>query len=68
MLRARGPAPDDGAQLRPDLDVADDHHVEPLAAGDLASFRSAALARLSGEAYAVATWVAALSVRPAPGS
>ena len=53
MLRAREPAPDDGAQLRPDLDVADDRHVEPLAAGDLASFRSAALARLSGEAYAV---------------
>ncbi len=53
MLRAREPAPDDGAQLRPDLDVDDDRHVEPLAAGDLASFRSAALARLSGEAYAV---------------
>jgi len=53
MLRAREPAPDDGAQLRPDLDVPDDHHVEPLAAGDLVSFRSAALARLSGEAYAV---------------
>src|SRR4029078_2546346 len=27
MLRAREPAPDDG-QLRPDLDVPDDHHVE----------------------------------------
>ena len=53
MLRAREPAPDDGALLRPDLDIPDDHHVEPLAAGDLASFRSAALARLSGEAYAV---------------
>ena len=52
MLRAREPAPDDGAQLRPDLDVPDDRHVEPLAAGDLASFRSAALARLSGDAYA----------------
>ena len=53
MLRAREPAPDDGAQLRPDLEVADDRHVEPLPAADVDSFRSAALNRLSGEAYAV---------------
>ena len=53
MLRAREPAPDDGAQLPPDLDVADDRHVEPLPSGDLALFRSVALQRLSGDAYAV---------------
>lgn len=53
MLRAREPAPDDGAELRPELDVGDDPHVEPLPSGDLSAFRSVALRRLSGEAYAV---------------
>ena len=53
MLRAREPAPDDGAELRPDLDIADDRHVEPLPSADVAAFRSIALQRLSGETYAV---------------
>ena len=52
MLRAREPAPDDVAVLPPDGDDLD-RHVEPPRLDDLASFRSAALAHLSGDTYAV---------------
>lgn len=52
MLRAREPAPDDVAGLPPEGDDLD-RHVEPPRPDDLASFRSAALAHLSTETYAV---------------
>jgi hypothetical protein len=54
MLRAREPAPDDVARLPPEPDDDDsDRHIEPPLTGDLASFRAAALAHLSGDTYAV---------------
>jgi uncharacterized membrane protein YfcA len=53
MLRAREPAPDDGARLPPDVKDDDDRHVEPAPTMDLASFRTAALAHLSGDTYAI---------------
>jgi hypothetical protein len=54
MLRAREPAPDDVARLPPEPDDDDsDRHIEPPLTGDLASFRTAALAHLSGDTYAV---------------
>jgi uncharacterized membrane protein YfcA len=52
MLRAREPAPDDVAGLPLEGDDLD-RHVEPPRPDDLASFRSAALAHLSTETYAV---------------
>ena len=52
MLRAREPAPDDVAPLPPEEDDRD-RHVEPPLTTDLASFRSAALAHLSGDTYAL---------------
>jgi uncharacterized protein len=52
MLRAREPAPDDVAGLPLEGDDLD-RHVEPPRPVDLASFRSAALAHLSTETYAV---------------
>jgi uncharacterized protein len=52
MLRAREPAPDDVARLPPEEDDRD-RHVEPPLTTDLASFRSAALAHLSGDTYAL---------------
>jgi uncharacterized protein len=52
MLRAREPAPDDVGGLPLEADDLD-RHVEPPRAVDLASFRSAALAHLSTETYAV---------------
>ena len=52
MLRAREPAPDDVAGLPLEEDDLD-RHVEPPRPIDLASFRSAALAHLSGDTYAV---------------
>ena len=52
MLRAREPAPDDVAVLPPEGDDLD-RHVEPPRPDELASFRSAALAHLSGDTYAV---------------
>ena len=53
MLRAREPAPDDVTRLPLDTDDDQDLHVEPPRPTDLASFRSAALAHLSGDTYAV---------------
>ena len=53
MLRAREPAPDDVAGLPFDADDDRDRHVEPPLPTDLASFRSAALAHLSGDTYAL---------------
>jgi uncharacterized membrane protein YfcA len=55
MLRAREPAPDDVARLPLDAEDADvpDLHVEPPLTTDLATFRSAALAHLSGDTYAI---------------
>jgi uncharacterized membrane protein YfcA len=54
MLRAREPAPDDVARLPPEPEPEDDDlHVERALPTDLVSFRSAALAHLSGESYAV---------------
>lgn len=54
MLRAREPAPDDVARLPPEPEDDDsDRHIEPPLTGDLASFRAAALAHLSGDTYAV---------------
>ena len=53
MLRAHEPAPDDGARLPPDVKDDDDRHVEPAPTMDLASFRTAALAHLSGDTYAI---------------
>jgi uncharacterized membrane protein YfcA len=53
MLRAREPAPDDVARLPPDAEDDRDRHVEPPRPTDLASFRSAALAHLSGDTYAI---------------
>ena len=52
MLRAREPATDDVAGLPLEGDDLD-RHVEPPRPDDLASFRSAALAHLSTETYAV---------------
>jgi uncharacterized membrane protein YfcA len=52
MLRAREPAPDDVARLPLEGDDLD-RHVEPPRPDDVASFRSAALAHLSTETYAV---------------
>jgi uncharacterized membrane protein YfcA len=53
MLRAREPAPDDVARLPPEPVDDSDRHVEPPLTTDLASFRAAALAHLSGDTYAV---------------
>jgi uncharacterized membrane protein YfcA len=53
MLRAHEPAPDDGARLPPDVKDDDHRHVEPAPTMDLASFRTAALAHLSGDTYAI---------------
>jgi uncharacterized membrane protein YfcA len=55
MLRAREPAPDDVARLppEPEPEDEDDLHVERELPTELVSFRSAALAHLSGESYAV---------------
>jgi uncharacterized membrane protein YfcA len=52
MLRAREPAPDDVAQLPPEEDDRD-RHVEPPLTTDFVTFRSAALAHLSGDTYAL---------------
>ena len=53
MLRAREPAPDDVAPLPPEPADDGDRHVEPPLTTDLASFRAAALAHLSGDTYAL---------------
>ena len=53
MLRAREPAPDDVARLPFDTDDERDRHVEPPLTTDLVSLRSAALAHLSGDTYAL---------------
>src|SRR5262245_10114309 len=53
MLRAREPAPDDVARLPPEPEDEPDDHVQASLPTDLASFRSAALAHLSGATYAV---------------
>ena len=53
MLRAREPAPDDVTPLPPDVEDDRDRHVEPPLTTDLASFRVAALAHLSGDTYAL---------------
>jgi uncharacterized protein len=53
MVRAREPAPDDVGGLPIDTADDQDRHVEPPRPTDLASFRSAALASLSGDTYAV---------------
>jgi uncharacterized membrane protein YfcA len=52
MLRAREPAPDDVARL-PEAEDDRDLHVEPPTPIDVATFRSSALAHLSGDTYAV---------------
>jgi len=53
MLRAREPAEDDGSTVRPEVTAIDDPVVEPPRRGDLAAYRSQAIARLSGETYVV---------------
>ena len=53
MLRAHEPAPDDVARLPPEPVDDSDRHVEPPLTADLASFRAAALAHLSGDTYSV---------------